>query len=58
MEQNAPEHYVPNVIADVKAHQDYAFVRLIARVPGSFSKCLSFPHPFSLSASAYIYLFI
>lgn len=41
----------------MKAHQDYAFVRLIARVPGSFSKHLSFPHPFSLSASAYI-LFI
>lgn len=41
----------------MKAHQDYAIVRLIARVPGSFSKHLSFPHPFSPSASAYI-LFI
>lgn len=41
----------------MKAHQDYAIVRLIARVPESFNKHASFPQPFSLLTSAYI-LFI
>lgn len=41
----------------MKAHQDYAIVRLIARVPGSFNKHVSSPHPFSLLTLAYL-LFI
>lgn len=41
----------------MKAHQDYAIVGLIARVPASFNKRVSSPYPFSLLTSAYI-LFI
>lgn len=48
---NANKHCVPSVTGDVRAHQDYAVVTLIAKVPRSFNKHVFCP--FSLLTGSY-----